>query len=284
MKKLMVTFQLIAISATAQITFEASYPNAPGYSNSGLIQLSAAGYKYFENVNGQINIYNLNHSLFRTFSIPPQPFTPISNIGVRFVSDELFNTNSADIEYMIVYRDTTNFGIGPSHIRVYDELGNVLFLRDTADCPNSTNSFPMAQHGIVFTSAGVKMLIRDMSPSGAMEVYSLPGTIPCNECTGGVINGIQQTGGGTQPNQQLPAPYPNPTTSSVTIPYQLPAGTNSGTMIIYDLLGQEVKQYSVTSSFNTLVIESGTFLPGTYTYVLSTAQGNVAGNKIVVSE
>lgn len=160
MKKLLISFQLIAVSAGAQVTLENTYSNAVGYNNFGLIQLSSSGYKYFENANGQVTLYNLNHSVFRTFTIPAQPFTPIANIGVRFISEELFNTNSSDVEYMIVYSDTNNFGFGARHIRVYDEFGSLLFSRDSADCPNSTNSPIAAACGVVYTSAGVKMIIQ----------------------------------------------------------------------------------------------------------------------------
>lgn len=285
MKKLLIAFQLMAVSAGAQIALENTYPSSTGANDFGLVNLSSSGYKYYKNTAGTITLYNLNHTVYRSFSIPSQPFTPMTNIGVRFMSEELFNSNAGDIEYLLVYHDTLNFGLAARHVRVYDELGNLLFSRDSVDFMNSTNSVIAPSNGIVYTDQGVKMILFKGGINAEVEVYSLPGSLPCNECTGGVISGLSPTTPGDNTQQhQLPNPYPNPTNSTTTIPYELPAGINTGQLIVYDLLGQEVKRYSVTSAFSTIEIAAGELALGTYSYSLQTSAGITKGHQFVLME
>ncbi len=282
MKKLLFALQLIVVSATAQITLETAYATPNPYFSSGIIQLTSSGYKYLIRDSNDIVLYNLNHSVFRTFSIPTLP-TIASQISVRYVSEELFNTNPADIEYMVYYTDTIGPFTGVPHITVFDELGNILFDRDSAVISNSEFSPVQASQGIVATPSGAKMLLH-LAYFTELEIYSLPGILPCQECIGGVISGIAQSPAIDNNQQQLPNPYPNPTNNTTTIPYELPAGVNTGTMIIYDLLGNEVRRYEVGRAFNTLEIAVGELAQGTYTYSLVTTEGVLRGNKFVVSE
>lgn len=279
MKHLLPLFLLFALKAGAQITYEAAYPPSP-YPGFGVVHLSAAGYKYAISDSDQIVLYNMNHTVYTTITIPNQP-SGNYNYVVTWISDELFNTNPADIEYILTY---TSISSGIPHTRVYDQTGNLLLARDTFVLNNTLSQEGVPVYGVVHTSSGVKLLLRNQL-TYASVVYSLPGVLPCSMCDGGVIAGMQQSPSGPSANQQqMPAPYPNPTTSNTTIPYELPSGIRTGQMVIYDLAGREVKRYSVTNAFTTLEIAGGELAAGTYSYCLQTSEGVTYGQKFVVAE
>lgn len=221
-----------------------------------------------------IAIYNMNHTLFKNILIP------INNVGftyyqVQYVSEELFNTNAADVEYTFIYADFSSV----IHFRIIDESGNILFARDTFAF-GGIQGDGFAQFNIAYTTNGVKMLLRKYS--GSSEVYSLPGILSCNECSSGVISGIAPTNSNGTIQQAMPLPYPNPTNSTTTINYQLPASATTGEMVFYDLTGREVKRVTVTRAFTSVLITAADLAAGTYYYELQTNVGVVPGNKIIV--
>ena len=278
MKKLMPVLLLLNLTAHAQIVFENTYSNSlPGFGQLGVVNLSASGYKYMISDTAQITLYNLNHSVFRTIQIPAQNDMYYPTFRVLYVSEELFNLNPGDIEFMITYQSNST---NEYRIRVYNEAGNLEFGRDSF-LVQTMLGYGLQQTGIMYTSSGVKMIITHQVTYAA-EVYSLPGSLPCNECSGGVISGIQ--GQTFSETQKIGDPYPNPTNGTTTIPYELPEGVNTGTLIIYDLLGREVKRYTVTGAFSTLEIQSGELAPGTYQYNLVTSQRIIPGKRIVVTQ
>src|ERR1017187_10528987 len=105
MKKLLLSMGLtLSILSQAQINLEHTY-NA-GKGNQGtlqLVHLSSRGYKYLfivqnaQNTTTQINLYNLNHSVFKAITPPSFKSQVGSNIGA--VSDSLFDTKTATIKY-----------------------------------------------------------------------------------------------------------------------------------------------------------------------------------------
>lgn len=280
MKNLLVLLLFCSANLTAQISYETSYvtPN-PGF-NSGLVLLSTSGYKYLIRDSNDVTLYNLNHTVYRTFTIPSLP-TTANLLLVRYISEDLFDTNPTDLEYMVTYTDTIGPSIGNTHVVIFDETGTMLFNRDTATTNSTVFSPSLPYQGILATDSGVKMILNHQN---TLEVYALPGILPCQECTGGVISGIVPPSGSGSSERQPGNPYPNPTNGQTTIPYQLPAGVTNGTMVIFDVLGNEVKRYSITNTFSSIVLDVGELAIGTYTYSIQTAHGNIPGQQIVVTE
>jgi len=281
MKKLLAFLLLICGSVNAQITLENTYTtnvsSAFGSGRLGIIHLSASGYKYMVCDTDQIVLYNLNHSIFKTISVPSQPSMTFNTFNLRYVSEELFNTNANDVEYIMTYATTSNVSI----TKIYDENGNLIFYRDSAFIENQGAS-EYQQRGIQYTSAGVKMILRLQNNN--VEVYSLPGTLPCTECTSGVMSGFAQASTPSNPSQYIPDPYPNPTNSTSTISYLLPDGTKTGQIIFYDMTGNEVKRFSVSNEFNSLIISSVDLTPGIYYYTLETNKGTIPGKQVIVTQ
>ncbi len=77
-------------------------------------------------------------------------------------------------------------------------------------------------------------------------------------------------------------PYPNPTNNTTTIDYTLPAGSNEGEIVFYNLQGAEVKRFKVDKTFSTLLVSTADIAAGTYLYQLQTSVVSTEGKKMVV--
>ena len=82
-------------------------------------------------------------------------------------------------------------------------------------------------------------------------------------------------------NKKLISIYPNPTKDFTRIDYQLPEGTTTGTITLYDLGGREIKTYNVDNESDHLEISTQHLRPGTYFYNLTTANGVSQGKKMI---
>ncbi len=194
----------------------------------------------------------------------------------------MFNTNPNDVEYLICYGEWTG---NTNRFKIYDENSNLLFSRDSFLLGTTTLNDGFQKAGIVYTSNGVKMLLCRQGLNGPAEVYSLPGVIPCNECTAGIMTGIAQneSNSGT-PQEYLPNPYPNPTNNYTTITYELPNEVKTGEIVFYNMVGQEVKRFTVSNSFTTLLISATDLAVGTYHYNLVTSKGTIPGKEIIIAK
>lgn len=280
----MLAFIAFGINAKAQIALENTY-TAGNYFGGDLRinHLTSAGYKYFlllppGNIS-MINLYNLNHSLYKSINIPTQVNTSIANVS--YISDELFNTNPSDIEYAVTL--VSNFNNNVLHTRIYDENGNTIFSRDSVSLPNGINGPPITEP-IFYTPLGVKMILYRppfVSDSNAY-VYSLPGILPCNDCTNGVVSGLAPTGGGYVNEIGISNSYPNPAINSTRIDYTFPNGVNEGEIVFYDLQGKEIKRFKVDKTFDHLLISTADIPAGTYFFQLQTSNQASEGKKLVV--
>jgi hypothetical protein len=282
MKKIVSLFLLfITISSNAQINLEHTYPATIGETgNTFLVKLSSSGYKYVHYSelaysNDPITLYNLDHSVFKTMT------TPIGSekySDAYYFSEELFDTDSTDIEYIRDYYDTVN---GYHGIRVLDENGNILFSEDSAYLfDNYGGGY---ENSISYTTSGVKMIITKWNSSGhyIQSVYSLPGSLPCSECNNGIVTSIFEPGVNHQ-NSGISKLYPNPTNGQTTIEYTLPQGTATADLVIFDMKGFEIKRYKVTNVFDNIIIDAGELQSGTYYFQIQTTSGLNEGRKMIV--
>jgi N-acetylneuraminic acid mutarotase len=76
--------------------------------------------------------------------------------------------------------------------------------------------------------------------------------------------------------------YPNPTSNTTTIDYQLPSGNQQGEIVFYDLQGKEIKRFHLDNTSNSLLLSTSDLPAGTYYYHLQTANNTSAGKKLVV--
>ena len=110
--------------------------------------------------------------------------------------------------------------------------------------------------------------------------YSLPGSIPCVQCSS-----TGTTVGRPSYNNPNPDPifYPNPATSSVKLKYQLPKDYKSAIIKVQDLQGRLVEEYKVTNDFDLIYIPSE-FNNGLYFYSLIVDGKLIKTEKIILSK
>lgn len=267
MKKLVVFLMTIlsSILTNAQITMEKEYSQG-GVSNNDLsiVKLYSSGYKY-QTINkktNEIKLYNLNHSLFKTITIP---FQTDQVWEVLYISEKLFNTDSSDIAYLVQ-------GLSPEHyIKIYDETGKDLLTVDSASLGGYNSLY--GYDPIFKTDSGTKMILNS-NIYGWGRVYSLPGTDKTN-----LIPTVENNDFNIS---SLSNPYPNPSDEYTRIDYKLPSGVNEGEMVFFDVNGRKIKQFNIDRSFGYLIISTTDLPAGTYYYTLQTVHGITEGKKMII--
>lgn len=276
MKILFWFLAFLPLSLSAQYTIEAKYSTP--YSQVYVMQIAqlSVGQKWFiyDRAASTITLYNMNHSIYRTINIPSQS---AAYYEVYYLTDCLFDTDTTDIEYMIVQNT------GPvTSVSIYNESGSTLAFLDSAMIYHARYADPMPglSSGIMPTATGVKMSV--FKPFlDSTYIYSLPGRLLCAPCGGGP-SGVYYSVEETAAVSTNRLPYPNPANESVTIPYVLPNGASRGQVLIYDLNGKEVASYEVDNRFLELLIMSGTLPAGTYYYSVVANGQATKGNKLLI--
>lgn len=274
-KLLILLFSVLTISSYAQITLETTYATGSVAADDlRIVKLSSSGYKFAINDTDKIVLYNLNHTVFKTINFPSIP-DMYGEPVILYISEELFDTDPTDVEYFFLYNDA-NY---TRRCRVFDESGNTLFAKDTANevVANAFDNYH--ENFIVHTSSGTKMTISDC-PGKKAYVYSLPGFLACHDCTNGVTTTRINTT--ESPTVKDISNYPNPTGSQTTIVYDLPKEVSIADLVIYSITGQEIKRFKVSSVFHDIIIDTNDLSSGTYYYQIQTSTGYSQSKKMVV--
>lgn len=265
----------IFFTAKSQIITEAVYPGGamfltPQYLHP--VQLSVGGVKYceFYPSQAQIILYNLNHTVYRTINLPSINPGP-GPVRICYVSDALFDQNTADIEYIIQYATPANY----NRVAIYRENGTLLFQRDSVAI--EACYWSEMPDRIFNTSAGTKMIISHQV-AGTAIVLGLPGHLPCKECDNAGPTMIQSNENGSSTG----APYPNPATDFTTIPYALPGGEQTGWLVLFNVTGQEVKRFQITNTFTSVTLSTADIASGTYSYRIEAGQTVLPGEKLII--
>jgi hypothetical protein len=267
----------IFFTAKAQIITEAVYPGGSMFLTPQFlhpVQLTGGGDKYceFYPSQSQIILYNLNHTIYHTINLPTLPPSAAS-IRVSYVSDALFDQNTADIEYVLQY--TSFASANYNRVAIYRENGTLLFQRDSVAIePCYWSEVP---DRVFNTTAGAKMILSAQSGGNAI-VLGLPGHLPCKECAGTGPMMIQSHENGSSAG----TPYPNPAADFTTIPYALPEGERAGWLVLFDVAGKEVKRLQITNTFTSVTLSTQDIAAGTYSYRIESGQTSLPGEKLII--
>ncbi|MEP7127233.1 MAG: T9SS type A sorting domain-containing protein [Chitinophagales bacterium] len=267
---------LLMSDADAQIALQYSFPSLNNASFS-VIKFGLAGDHYVRSdySTNQITVYNLNQVLIKTINIPASVIT--QNYQVYYISDNLFDLDSS-IEYLVnkpvipgVYTNTY----------IVKEDGTILLEVDSASHANYSNPNLISDFVDVYpTPDGTKLIL--YKKNSGYQVYSLPGSLPCHECTDGVFTGNFSPDNPDRNGSNLSNPFPNPTNNLTRIDYNLPKGINQGDLIFFNTNGAEVKRFNVSNVFSFIYVSANDLPTGTYFFTLRTTLGITEGKKLVV--
>jgi hypothetical protein len=226
------------------------------------------------------NLYNPDHSLYKSILIPQFPGKYCNKI--EYISEALFDTDSL-IEFIAEY-------LAPAPppnpaIRVCNELGNILLERDSACTPglNGLLDMGMGSQTIFPDASGTKLIINKSYFSGSgqytTEIYNLPGQLACLDCNNGFINGIAVQNPFT--SEKSTVAYPNPFTDNVRIRYSLPADARHASLQLFDINGNLVKKKDIDRHFNEIIITGAEIKQGAYVYRIVVDDRVIANEKII---
>lgn len=275
MKKIVffLTTVLFLNTANSQITLEQSFTGQEIYQSSFITIDNEVKYYYYDIGVWTLYIYNSNNSIYKTIIVDTDPisgflssFYPfIESVFIFSVSQTVFDTDSG-IEFLIQLTDNEYKTI------IVDDDGTILFNVDNQSPSNDEawNGFQYPNF-ISNTSNGLKMILRD-SDYGGINIYSLPGTIPSlsnrDEVSGRYTIGLNS--------------YPNPAREYTNIVYEIPNGEKLATIVIYNTIGQTVKEFKVDSRFDKIRLSTDDLKSGTYFYNLRTENYVSKGKKMIV--
>ena len=258
------TFTLLTgLSLFAQPVLETTYT-----ASTNICQMENAGEVYYlmDVVNKQCRIYNLDHVLYKTISLPTLDGYYLED--VQFVSEKLFNEDNL-IE--LVYSYSKYIPTAESYYFTYEtklinENGNALL------------TIPGAGYSSVIETAtnGKKFLvyIYDYSVIPFIthtQVYELPESTLKSETF-------------SPSSLEMGDAFPNPASSFVNIPVQLPPGVPSGSFELYDMHGRKVRSYPIGRSTHNLVLPIGNLAPGSYIYHLESGNISSSSKKFIIQK
>ncbi len=270
------------ISSDAQITLAHSF--APTLAQAEIVNLSLSGKKIMvvAPINGSIsahtvqpdtvNFYNLDFSFWKRIICPVIPGYYLGagpsggGLGVALVfypSETLFNSDPLLEAAFSYIADSVGF------------VGKFLIINETGTIVDSIlNIYGNGSGGSVYNLYNSYMRVYEVDTLGVgwqavvwtttgPAIYNLPGTLPCNTCSGngaGVAK-LEKSKDGIQTQ-----PLPNPSSNQVKITFTLPEGTNQGNLVLYSTEGQKIQSYVVDNRFGFILLDNSKLASGVYYY------------------
>lgn len=243
---------LLSLESNAQITLEHTFDDllqwqGDIYMEQNLYPTNTYQITGIKDNSYSIMIYNSDYSLqsSKTFNFTPPIGYKISTVSV---SRKLFNSDE-NYEFMVSYVNDNAFDNTHYKIKLYDQNGNVI--------KDFGTSYILTAYSYLHVVNGkLRLIIYNLTVDGKQktEIYSVPGVAPAK------VNSINES-------IVLP-PYPNPSNSVITIPYQLQQGEKA-TMNIYNVQGQLIEIKNIDSNFNKALLNVSAYNKGTYIYELN---------------
>ena len=259
MKKLLFSFFLtlsVSLSVVGQITQD--FQLFGNYSNpvTERVRTSTMGEKVvvlYSNMD-TLKLYNSDGSFFKTINLPPNytyddlvVLNGMNGVSIPSLSDNLFNSDNL-LEF-IGHNNITDM------YSIINENGLIIY------------TFPDLEiTRLLIYKIGTSFKIGyTQSNSNSYKQFSLPGTLPCDPCSG--LSGLEQpnTGGGLGEMKV----YPNPFNNTLQVNYDFPTNQTNPRLILTDILGRELKEIKLTSqsdnvSINTSDLPKGTIIVSLY--------------------
>lgn len=267
----------ICSPAIAQLTLAHSYSMTDA-AQVEIVNLTRSGKKIMTtNFTGRrgpdtLFFYNMDYSFWKMIACPLVPGKAtrvnlydyglgLGGVTVYYPSEMLFNTDTF-LEVAMLYSSSSTIThtlyIVNEYSIIVDSIPNLAW----------NNHIPQ-----VYESASGVFKLAVPVVSG-INVYDLPGTIPCNPC--GRRLGYA---GEPQKSEDIPSrPIPNPSANEVKITFELPKGVTMATLKLYTSDGRLVNSYNVDNRFGFIVLDNSVLPAGLYYYNIE-ANGNVSSTQ-----
>lgn len=241
-------FFILLTAVFGQITLEKTY----NYSTT-VVKLETLGYKYYlmDVPNNECRIYNLDHSIFKTINlnIPTDYYLG----DIKLVSEHLFDSDDQiELAYTYYkYNLTATSYYYQYGSRIINEDGSIVLTINDARFVYVNQT----------AAEEYKLFAYCMDYSVFPEIvwtniYNLPGS---------PISAINYTE--TQPDLSLNA-FPNPSSNSVRIEYELPLNVNQAQLKIIENNGKTVKEFNIDNHINFLALNIDDLSKGVYFYFI----------------
>ncbi len=268
---------------SAQITLDFADPSLSTFQFQ-VIKLQHSGTKYMDNSKLEqleLNLYNLDGSLFNQIILPPEPFGT-TNRYVYGVSESLFDLDSTNIEYLIVYArtfdptpgDTSGATITFAETHILSENGTLHFKEKGASLKQM---IPGLSPNPYLTEDGFKIALSITDTlTGAFEgvkVYSLPGSMP---------TALKTDEEAFDFGAQL---YPNPSYGALNISWKNQGSERKqvSEVRVFSPEGRLLEQIEVAPSQQKIVRQTSLYPAGVYMYQLLNGEGEVLqSNKVMI--
>jgi hypothetical protein len=252
MKRILLAGAMLAAAFTtkAQITYQTSYPGTA----VSVVNLLLSGKKYCitDPLLGQVRLYNLNHTLWKSIDIPVVPGYTFYSYPAQHISENLFNIDNK-VDLVLTYSG------GPAGYKsvVINEIGSTIATFDS--------SRHIEIHNIGIDSFVLFSGVENGSTQVRTKVYKLPGTIPCSQCSSSYGLGLSKP---TSTGGELSDAVPNPNSGIARIDYTLPLNVTQGEIVIFNTSGKKVGSYTVDRTFTYITVDNTMLPAGIYYYSL----------------
>jgi len=260
---IIVTLLTASLAGKAQITLDKTTAEWM-YS----VKLSTSGYKYAgtDFTSSTFKVYNQDYTLWK--SVPVALPTNYYLYYCEQPSENLFSVDGKLAFLAMLYSYNAAGQFYTYEIRIINEDGNILLA-----IPNGTY-YAINQ---VNESGAAKLFayIYDYSSTiyyQETQVYQLPGQLNTNI---GIVEPIENTRNRS---------FPNPATTEITIPYDLPAGTQNARLVLTDMNGTTIRDVALNETRGSLHVNTTSFPSGTYMYRIYSDNRLIQNEKLIISK
>jgi hypothetical protein len=257
---LFLVFMDTGMTVNAQPSLEYTYPVS-----TSICHLEQSGDKYFtmDVTNMQCRIYNMDHSLYRTINLSVPADYYLYNI--QHVSEHMFNQDDL-IEFVYIYskyNPTETSYYYSYETRVINENGLEVLKIPGAGYTEILETQDGSRKFLVYV----------------YDFYQVPATTQTMVYS---LADEPMKSGPIQQQHRLGNPWPNPSRGAINIPVNLPPDAGPGTLILYNMQGQEVLRQAVDGDQEFIILPDGVLIPGTYVLKLKSGKRETQGKKITI--
>ena len=270
MKKILILLCIacMAIPASAQITLEKNLTFTGG-GNTYTVLFSTYGSKLMiQDLKGfKIRLYDHSSNLWKTINVINKPNYGITWLG--HITDKLFNSDTL-IEYVVRYQSMIPLAQVPVILEIQNENGQVI---------KTFPGTPFSSQLLDYNNGMYKLSVYYLD-SNNYNIYSLPGTLPCDSCSVG--NSSPKPGKPSTNNTLISSPVPNPTTNEVSISYTLPVDVQTGELLFTNNEGRVIKRQRVSDQQSQITVNMAGVPNGIYYYYINAGSSRSDTKKLVL--